>query len=104
MQATNRNKYTNPGMKRYNFLIKPAFFIVNLFVATWLVLKIEKIEPSDFGKHSSIFEPASVPRVVSQKDKVYLHSLAREYKYGIIDSAGLDSSLSAFLAPTAYQH
>ena len=37
-------------MKKFDFLIKPVFFTCNLVFATWLVLTIDRIEPSDFGQ------------------------------------------------------
>lgn len=88
-------------MKQYKFLLKPLFFIFNLVFATWLVLKIEKIQPSDFGEHKSIFESAPKPRIVTQEDKKYLTTLALEFKYGLIDSTTLDKKLKKFLDPPA---
>jgi hypothetical protein len=84
-------------MMKYKFLFKPLFFIFNLIFATWLVLKIEKIKPSDFGEHKTLFDPAPTPRIVTPKDKVYLKKLAYEYKYGIIDSLKLDQKLQQYL-------
>ena len=85
-------------MKKYKFLIKPVFFIFNLLFATWLVLKIEKLSPSDFGKHKDIFEPAMRhPEGVPQYDKYYLKKLAEDYKQGKIDSAMFDLQLEIFI-------
>jgi hypothetical protein len=86
-------------MKRYKFLLKPLFFVFNLFFATWLVLAIEKIEPSDFGRNSSFFDKTPVPRKVSMKDKPYLIDLFTKYKKGLIDSNTLDRHINAFLSP-----
>jgi hypothetical protein len=85
------------NMKQYIFLLKPLFFIFNIVFATWLVLKIEKIKPSDFGEHKSIFENAPKPRVLTKSDKHRLKTLAYEFKYGIIDSAGLNKKLDKLL-------
>jgi hypothetical protein len=87
-------------MKKYKFLLKPLFFVFNLLFATWLVLAIERIEPSDFGKHKSLFEPAVRPRTVSGADKPYLIKLFTEYKKGLIDSSTLNKKLDEFLLPS----
>jgi hypothetical protein len=84
-------------MKKYKFLLKPIFFIFNLIFATWLVLWIEKIEPSDFGEHKRFFDPAPEPRIVTKEDKTYLRELAIEFKKGELDSAALDKKLEQFL-------
>ena len=84
-------------MKNYKFLLKPIFFVFNLIFATWLVITIEKIKPSDFGEHKTLFDPAPQPRVVTIKDKDFLKTLAYEYKYGIIDSLKLDQKLGEYL-------
>ena len=84
-------------MKTYKFLFKPLFFIFNLLFATWLVLKIEKIKPSDFGEHKKFFDPAPAPRIVTKDDKVFLRSLALEFKYGLVDSLTLEKKLDQFL-------
>jgi len=84
-------------MKNYRFLLKPLFFIFNLIFATWLVLAIEKIKPSDFGAHKTLFDPAPPPRIVTPKDKNFLKSLAYDYKNGLIDSTALDKKLQEYL-------
>jgi hypothetical protein len=84
-------------MKQYKFLLKPIFFIFNLLFATWLVLKIESIQPSDFGEHKTIFNPAPKPRIVTGKDKEVLRAIALEFKYGIIDSTRMEQRLEEFL-------
>ena len=86
-------------MKNYTFLLKPVFFIFNLIFATWLVLAIEKIKPSDFGEKRSIFERAPKPKTVGPQDKMYLKSLAIDYKNGKIDDKKLDQALEGYLAP-----
>jgi hypothetical protein len=91
-------------MKKYKFLFKPIFFIINLIFATWLVLTIEKIKPSDFGEHKKFFEAPPAPRVVTKEDKEYLRSLALEFKYGLIDSLKFEKSLDQFLAPPTDEH
>lgn len=36
-------------------LIKPIFYIATLLVATWIVLKVEKLKPSDLGEYQKVF-------------------------------------------------
>lgn len=84
-------------MKNYKFILKPLFFIFNLVFATWLVLQIEKIKPSDFGEYKSIFYTGPKPKFVTQADKHYLKKLCTEYKRGTIDSLKLEKSLEDFL-------
>ena len=86
-------------MKQYAFLIKPAFFVVNLVFATWLVLAIEQVEPSDFGQYKSFFETTARPRKVFPEDKHKLKQIAVDFKTGKIDENTLDKELDAFLAP-----
>jgi hypothetical protein len=86
-------------MKQHKFLLKPLFFIFNLVFATWLVLTIEKIQPSDFGRNASFFEKAPKPRTVSLQDQSYLMSLSEDYKTGRIDSVQLRKKLEEFLKP-----
>lgn len=86
-------------MKQYKFLAKPIFFIFNLLFATWLVLKIEKIKPSDFGEHKSMFSSAPRPRTITASDKMVLKTLFMEFKYGMIDTTQLNAKLDQFLAP-----
>jgi hypothetical protein len=83
-------------MKKYTFLVKPLFFIFSLLFATWLVLIIEKISPSDFGRHKSLFEGTPKP-IVPIKNKQYLKNLFFKYNYGIIDSNELNNKLDFFL-------
>lgn len=86
-------------MKKYSFLFKPLFFIFNLCFATWLVLSIEKIKPSDFGKHKSIFERTPKLKTVSPGDKTYLKDLFARYKTGVIDSLRFEKELDNFVSP-----
>lgn len=103
-------------MKKYNFLFKPLFFIFNLLLATWIVLEIEKIKPSDFSKRPSFFKDetplvcATCGSVISQTDKtrqisalesqhLSLKKLCADYKYGLVDSTYLDRQLKKILQP-----
>jgi hypothetical protein len=85
-------------MKNYSFLIKPIFFIFNLLFATWLVIKIEQLSPSDFGKNKSLFERSQPrPDNIPVYDKYYLKKLADDYKSGKLDSAAFDLQLEIFI-------
>lgn len=86
-------------MKKHSFLFKPIFFIINLVFATWLVLAIEQLEPSDFGQYRSFFESPARPKKVFPEDKSKLKKLAIEFKEGKIDENTLDKELEAFLKP-----
>lgn len=85
-------------MQRYRFLLKPAFFIFNLVFATWLVLKIEEIKPSDFGRYGSIFTPANKLTHGKIQQKKYLNKLINEYKLGRLDSLELNKEIENYLA------
>ena len=91
-------------MKKYNFLFKPFFFICSLLFATWLVLYIEKISPSDLGKYESLFNsrPKPLPKESNVHkpfayDKQCLKKICTDYKSGLLDSAKLDQQLEIFL-------
>lgn len=84
-------------MNQYKFLLKPIFFIFNLVFATWLVLKIEQISPSDFGRNRNFFEPAAQPRIVTLKDQPYLLQLAKDYASGELDSVALRLKIESYL-------
>jgi hypothetical protein len=89
-------------MKKYQFLFKPLFFIFNLCFACWLVLKIEKISPSDFGKHRSLFESAPKPASPQNMDSCTyagkcLRNLAATYKSGLIDDSMFHRELETLL-------
>ena len=86
-------------MRNYKFIFKPLFFIFNLVFATWLVLKIEKIQPSDFGEYKSIFYSGPKPKIVTISDKEYLRTLCDKFKKGEIDSLKLEKKLEQFLTP-----
>lgn len=86
------------NMKKYTFLFKPMFFIFSLLFASWLVLKIEKLRPSDFGRERYLFEDEPVSSV-SKYDEQYLKNLFLEYKFGIINSRQLDEKIEFFLNP-----
>jgi hypothetical protein len=83
-------------MKKYSFLFKPAFFIFNLLFATWLVLSIEKLHPSDFGQYRNIFERDFKP-TDDNSSKEYLKNLFDNYHKGKIDSTELNKQLNYFL-------
>jgi hypothetical protein len=88
-------------MEKYQFLLKPIFFIFNLLFATWLVLKIEKIQPSDFGKYEKLFQRTEPrPDHVPAYDKYYIKKLADDYKAGKLDSAMFDLQLEIFIDHT----
>jgi len=79
-------------MKKFRFLFKPAFFIFNLVFATWLVLRIEQIQPSDFGKYKSVFDtPTKKDRNKAKQMK--LQKLLADYKSKKIDLAFLETEL-----------
>ena len=91
-------------MNKYNFLFKPLFFICSLLFATWLVLYIEKISPSDLGKYESLFNsrPKQLPKKLNIQnsvinDKQCLKKICADYKAGLIDSINLDHQLEKFL-------
>jgi hypothetical protein len=85
-------------MKKYKFLIKPLFFIFNLLFATWLVIKIEQLSPSDFGKFRSLFEkPEPVLKNVPVYDKHYILKLSEDYKKGILSKKLFEQELNIYL-------
>jgi hypothetical protein len=88
-------------MKKYNFLFKPLFFICSLIFATWMVLKIEKLSPSDFGRHRSLFETSAEEekRILNEKlaARNFLKDLCDQYKRGSIDSTRLRLTLEGYL-------
>jgi hypothetical protein len=88
-------------MTEYKFLLKPLFFIFNLIFATWLVLKIEQIQPSDFGRYRSIFESKDQLNPEKLRQKKYLEKIFSEYKHGLLDSVQVAGKLEKYLlAPT----
>ena len=87
-------------MRKYSFLFKPLFFIFNLLFASWLVLKIENISPSDFEKNTSIFQETVKPDPLddsSDPAKTYLKKLFEEYRSGSINKKVLNRELDIFL-------
>lgn len=86
------------GRLNFKFLLKPVFFIFSLVFSTWLVLTIEKITPSDFGRYKSFFESEAKPvHKPNTYNKQYLKHLCSDYKAGLIDSVKLDEQLEQFL-------
>ncbi len=110
---TNKNNnnadsnYTPSGGRgAYNFLFKPVFFILSLVFATWLVLYIEKLAPSDFGKYGSSFKEAPSPlpeasRPLQKKPSVFprshLKKMYGNYKAGLISQSEWAHQLELFL-------
>jgi hypothetical protein len=94
-------------MKRYRFLFKPLFFIFSLLFACWMVLAIEKVRPSDFGKYSSLFETNTTPIIKGrelfkrEKDnllkKNMILKLCSDYKIGKITTIQLNQRLEQIL-------
>lgn len=85
-------------MKKYKFLIKPLFFIFNLLFATWLVIKIEKLSPSDFGRYKSLFEKSDpVLKDLPLYDKHYILKLSEDYKNGKLSKNIFEAELSKYL-------
>jgi hypothetical protein len=85
------------ALKKYKFLFKPVFFIFNLFFATWLVVQIEKVKPSDFGKYRHLFE---LPEKSSLKalQKQNLKKLCSDYKAGKLDSTQFEVQLEKIMS------
>jgi hypothetical protein len=96
-------------MKKYKFLFKPLFFIFSLLFASWMVLAIEKIRPSDFGKYKSLFESNTnkqskvktanlyIKKKVNTFTKRHIMKFCFDYKAGEIDSTQLDQQLEQLL-------
>jgi hypothetical protein len=84
-------------MKEYKFLMKPIFFIFSLVFATWLVLVIERISPSDMGRYESLFktETRTIPSITNNKQ--FLKTLFQSYQNGKIDSIAFENKLNDFL-------
>ena len=82
-------------MKKYRFLLKPFFFILNLLFATWVVFAIDNLSPSDFRKEASRDTAGNIRNSLKDK-KMYFKNLCTDYKTGKIDSARLDRQLSVF--------
>ena|ERR1041385_30146 len=84
-------------MTEYKFLLKPLFFIFNLIFATWLVLKIEQVQPSDFGRYRSIFESKAQLNPEKLQQKKYLENIFSQYKHGALDSLQVAAKLEKYL-------
>jgi hypothetical protein len=97
-------------VKKYKFILKPLFFIFSLLFTSWMVLKIEQLSPSDFGKYRSLFKTVSDTTIIYPKKEIrssvkktklfhkqYLKNLCIDYKTGVIDSEKLDRQLELFL-------
>lgn len=80
-------------MESYKFLFKPMFFIFNLLFATWLVLEIEKLRPSDFGKYESFFKSGPDRKQISRENKAFLKYLFAQYKAGKLDSTAFERQI-----------
>lgn len=75
-------------MGRFKFLAKPLFYIFSLLFSCWMVLQIERISPSDFGKYKSWFQQ----KPTDQKHTAFptntaLRDAYLQYKSGKTDSA-----------------
>ncbi len=86
-------------MKNYQFLLKPVFYICSLLFATWLILEIEKVSPSDF-QSNNVQKPSgdTSKTPIDFKPRYYfLKKLSLDYKIGVIDSLEFDHQLILFL-------
>lgn len=86
-------------LRKYKFLVKPVFFIFNLLFSTWLVFKIEKLSPSDFGRYRHLFESHPKPSPISLHKKE-IKKLCDDYKAGLLDSTQLESKLTKLAEQT----
>lgn len=84
-------------MREKLFIFKPLLFIFNLIFATWLVLEIEKISPTDFGKYKSLFETPEPLSPEKLGDKAYLKRVCAEYKAGKLDSIEVEELINRYL-------
>lgn len=84
-------------LRQYKFLIKPAFFIFSLLFATWMVLKVEKIKPSDFGRYRSLFDDSPDLSRTQLYTKQYIKTLCKNYKAGRLDSIRLEKEINKLL-------
>jgi len=98
-------------MKKYKFLFKPLFFICSLIFSCWLVLIIEQISPSDFGKYESLFKTKTHATTAIVKESAFIKKeehqnkynkncikkICLDYKAGLIDSTKLDEELEIIL-------
>lgn len=84
-------------MIHYKFLIKPIFYISSLLFSSWVVLQIEKLSPSDFGRYKALFGGETRLQPVPSFNKQYLIKLCSNYKTGKIDSVQFDKQLQKLL-------
>jgi hypothetical protein len=84
-------------MKNYKFLLKPLLFIINIVFASYLVLEIENLKPSDFDKYTSLFGNEIKAREFHKNGKDYLKNIFIKYRAGNIDSLSFDKELESFL-------
>jgi hypothetical protein len=84
-------------MKAYTFLFKPVFFIFSLLFATWLVIKVEEISPSDFKGKTNSDPQKNIKENPLDKGKK-LRNLIFDYKKGSIDSLSLDKEITDLLS------
>ncbi len=88
-------------MKKYSFLFKPLFYILSLAFATWLVIKIEEVRPSDFGQTETKTPNSRITKEELLNRKKNLRTLFREFKEGKIDSTQFDNKLTFLLEAPA---
>jgi hypothetical protein len=88
-------------MKKIDFLFKPMFFICSLFFATWMTLKIEQLQPSDFSRYTRLFENE---REIQERKRQILGTrkqgfkqLYLQYRTGKIDSLKFEKELEEML-------
>lgn len=80
-------------MKNYTFLFRTIFFIFSLIAAVWMVLQIEKLKPSDFGKYKSVFEtPTKQER--NRVKIIKMQELMKQYKAGNLSLDKLENELT----------
>ncbi len=82
-------------MKRFSSLLKPLVFIAQLLLASWLVLYIEKLQPSDFGHNKSLFINERKSMDAKQKEA---RAILLQFKTGSLDSATAISRINQLLA------
>jgi hypothetical protein len=84
-------------MRKFRFIIKPVFYILSLVFATWLVITIEKVSPSDFNSSKDKTNEKMVVPPEIQQDKIFLENLCKAYRAGTIDSSELGKRLLWYL-------
>lgn len=81
-------------MKQLASLIKPLLFIAQLLIASWLVLYIEKLQPSDFGRYKSLF--VNERKSLLEK-RLEAHEVLFEFKQNRLDSLQAIHKLDSLL-------